>query len=121
MSYSRPFRATALLAAALILPVACCRERLAIVGVEIGMSATEVEWQLGVPEVISESSGDQTRFTAAASPRGEAWREVWKREYFYMTRDVVVEFRSDRVHAVSKIDSQVRFHILEPLHSHTSR
>ena len=67
------------------------------------MSAKKLKTVLGAPDVISESSGDLTRFYRPDEPPVYKW-PYYKKNYYYLDRNIQVVTKKGRVVKSSSID-----------------
>jgi hypothetical protein len=75
---------------------------------KLGASITEVQAVLGMPDAISDSSGDMTRYYAPRNRPAEEWPADATRTFYYLRSNRQVVFKNGRLKSSSSIDGEVR-------------
>jgi hypothetical protein len=84
-------------------------------GVRRGTPITHVQLDYGVPDVISDESGDQVRYYVPAHRPESEWPADAPRTFYYLDRGLAVTFVSGRAVSSAPIDAEVRELVLLPL------
>ena len=85
------------------------------VGIRRGTPITHVQRDHGLPDVISDRSGDQVRYYVPADRPEHEWPPDAPRTFYYVDRDLAVTFVSGRTVQSEVIDSDLKHRILRPL------
>ncbi len=84
-------------------------------GIRQWTSITDVQLELGEPDVISDSSGDLTRFYVPTNRPKEQWPRDAPRTFYYLDRNLAVTFERGEAVRAEAIDPETRRVTLEPL------
>ena len=84
-------------------------------GVRRGTPVTQVQARYGAPDVISEGSGDLTRFSVPTNRSKEEWPWDAPRTFYYLDRGLAVTFTRGKAVRAEGIDHATRERTLEPL------
>jgi hypothetical protein len=84
-------------------------------GIRRGTPITHVQLDLGEPDVISDSSGDQTRFYVPMNRPKEEWPWDAPRTFYYLDRNLAVTFECGKAVGAETINAETRRLTLEPL------
>lgn len=84
-------------------------------GLRRGTPITYVQADFGLPDVISDRSGDQARFYLPTSRPAEEWPADAPRTFYYLKRNVAVTFVLGRAVRAGPIEGQLREQVLLPL------
>jgi hypothetical protein len=77
-------------------------------GVRVGEPMTHVQADLGRPDVISDSSGDEVIFYTPYNRPPDEWPWSAPRTFYYLGRDLEVTFERGRVTSVQGISASRR-------------
>lgn len=80
-----------------------------------GTPITHVQFDYGLPDVISDRSGDLERFYVPSKRPEEEWPADAPRTFYYVQRNLTVTFVSGKVVKTSSIDPQRREEVILPL------
>ena len=84
-------------------------------GIRYGTPITSVQADLGLPDVISDESGDQRRFYLPVKRPKHEWPADAPRTFYYLDRDIQVVFVNGKAVRATKIEPGIRERILLPL------
>src|SRR5687768_14996621 len=84
-------------------------------GIRRGTPITHVQSDFGEPDVISDSSGDLTRFYVPTNRPREEWPWEAPRTFYYLDRNLAVTFERGKAVRAEAIDAETRERMLEPL------
>ena len=84
-------------------------------GIRRGTPITHVQLDFGEPDVISDRSGDLTRFYVPAKRPREEWPWDAPRTFYYLDRNLAVTFECGKAIRAEAIDARTREQTLEPL------
>jgi hypothetical protein len=84
-------------------------------GLRWGTPITSLQADYGEPNVISDSSGDLTRFYVPTNRPREEWPWDAPRTFYYLDRNFAVTFVRGKAVRAGAIDAATREQTLEPL------
>lgn len=84
-------------------------------GVARGDGITDVQLRLGLPDVVSDISGDQARFYTPHNRPAAEWPWSAPRTFYYISRDFRVTFVRGKVTSCGRIEPDRKRTILVPL------
>jgi hypothetical protein len=80
-----------------------------------GTPITHVQLDYGLPDVISDSSGDETRYYVPTNRPEYEWPADAPRTFYYLERGLAVTFVSGKTVTAEPIDADLRERVLLPL------
>ena len=84
-------------------------------GIRRGTPITHIQANFGEPDVVSDSSGDLTRFYVPTNRPMEEWPSDAPRTFYYLERNLSVSFERRKAARAEAIDPATRRVTLEPL------
>jgi len=84
-------------------------------GIRRGTPITHVQLDRGRPDVISDSSGDLTRFYVPTNRPEAEWPWDAPRTFYYLDRNLAVTFERGKAVRAETIDAEMRERTLKPL------
>ncbi len=84
-------------------------------GVRRGTPITHVQLDYGVPDVISDESGDEKRFYVPTNRPEYQWPADAPRTFYYLNRNLAVTFVLGKAVRSAPIGAEEREHVLLPL------
>ena len=84
-------------------------------GIRRGTPITHVQLDYGLPDVISDRSGDLKRFYVPTDRPEYEWPADAPRTFYYLDRDLAVTFVSGKAVRSEAIDAGLRERVLLPL------
>jgi len=84
-------------------------------GIRRGTPITHVQLEYGVPDVISDESGDVERYYVPTKRPEHEWPADAPRTFYYLDRDMSVTFVSGKAVSSRPIRPEVREQVLLPL------
>jgi len=80
--------------------------------IQRGTPITHVQFDIGLPDVISDQFGDLARFYTPTSRPAEEWPAEAPRTFYYLPRNLAVTFVRGAVVRTEAIDPETREYIL---------
>ena len=85
------------------------------IGIRRGTGITVVQADLGLPDVISDESGDFTRLYTPQNRPASEWPSSAPRTFYYLGRDLQITFVNGKATKASRIDPGLREASLLPV------